>query len=190
MLSRDEGLLAVSYAPCQVRYRLGGASVRLNVESNYPLSGSVRIAVALDQEAAFPIHLRIPAWAEGATAAVSGEILPAQAGAILTINRQWHSGDEILLTLPMAAERLEGFHQTAVVARGPLRFALAPEYERWQDEAGRVCLRAKERFGAALVASAPLEAVEENGRVAVRARVVSVPRWGMRGASCTTEPMQ
>ena len=60
LLSRDDGLYAASYAPCQVRYRLAGAAVRLNVESRYPASGSVRITVGLSQSAAFPLHLRIP----------------------------------------------------------------------------------------------------------------------------------
>lgn len=189
MLSRDDGLFAVSYAPCQVRYRLGGAAVRLNVESCYPASGSVRITVSLDKDAAFPIHLRIPAWAKGATAAVSGDITPAQAGSILTLNRQWHGGDVILLTLPMAAERIPGFHQTVCVARGPLRFAYAPAYDAAADESGAVILRAKKGFGVALSASAPLEAREQDGHVTVHTVAVPAPRWGMRGVSCDQPPM-
>ena len=156
MLSRDDGLLAVSYAPCQVRYRLGGAAVRLNVESCYP---------------------------------VSGDILPAQAGTILTINRQWHSGDVILLTLPMTAERLPGFHQTVCVARGPLRFAYAPVYDSTADESGASILRAKKGFGIALSASAPLEVREQDGHVTVHTVAVPAPRWAMRGASCDQPPM-
>ena len=38
----------------------------------------------------------------GATVAVDGEILPAQAGGFVTLNRDWQDGDELLLTLPMA----------------------------------------------------------------------------------------
>ncbi|MGN0997486.1 MAG: hypothetical protein ACI4PG_11315 [Candidatus Ventricola sp.] len=185
MLSRDDGLLAVSYAPCQVRYRLAGASVRLSVESRYPASGSVRITLRLDQSAAFPLHLRIPGWAEGATVASSGEILPAQAGAILTLNRQWHDGDELLLTLPMAAQRISGFHQAVSVARGPLRFAYAPKTEAGEDGT----LRAKPGFGAALPADAPLTAMEHEGSVRIRTRLVPCPRWGMRGASCDQPPI-
>lgn len=76
MISRDDGLCAMGYAPCSVRYRLSGASVRVDVESDYPASGSVHITVHTDTKAAFPIHLRIPEWANGATVAVDGEILP------------------------------------------------------------------------------------------------------------------
>ena len=133
MISRDDGLCAMGYAPCSVRYRLSGASVRVDVESDYPASGSVHITVHTDTKAAFPIHLRIPEWANGATVAVDGEILPAQAGGFVTLNRDWQDGDEILLTLPMAVRRLPAFHQAVSVARGPLRFAYAPKTVEHED---------------------------------------------------------
>ena len=158
LLSRDDGLYAAGYTPCQVRYRLAGASVRLNVESRYPASGSVRITVGLSQSAAFPLHLRIPSWAKGATAAIEGEIIPAQAGTILTINRQWNDGDELLLTLPMTTELLPGFHQAVSVARGPLRFAYVPAHDRTEGADGRVSLSAREGFGIALCRDAGLSA--------------------------------
>ena len=189
LLSRDDGLFANSYAPCQVRYRLGGASVRLNVESRYPASGSIRMTVSLDQSAAFPVHLRIPSWAKGAAAAISGDILPAQPGTILTINRQWHDGDEILLTLPMAAERISSFHQAAYVARGPLRFAFVPAYDETTDEEGLAVLRAQEGFGMALLSAAPLETIETETGVCIHTRGAKAPRWGMRGASCDQPPI-
>lgn len=189
MLSRDDGLCAMGYAPCSVRYRLAGAGVRVEVVGDYPASGSVRIAVHPDQRAAFPIRLRIPAWAKGATAAVDGEILPATAGEFLTVNREWREGDEILLTLPMAVRRIPCFHQAVSVARGPLRFAYAPECVRETDAQGRDVLRAKDGFAVALCAAAETDAQEENGRVTLRTRVVPLPRWGMRAASCDQPPI-
>ncbi|MBP3428268.1 MAG: glycoside hydrolase family 127 protein [Clostridia bacterium] len=184
MLSRDEGLAAMGYAPCAVRYRLGETAVQLRVQSRYPVSGSIRISVNISRSAAFPIHLRIPAWAKGAAAAVCGEILPAQAGAFLTINRQWHDGDEILLTLPMGVETTEGFHQAASVSRGPLRFV----YASGAEEADGAVL-AKKPFGAALLTGEPLEAQETEDGVVIRARMVPLASWGMRGASCDQPPM-
>ncbi|MGN0772586.1 MAG: beta-L-arabinofuranosidase domain-containing protein [Candidatus Ventricola sp.] len=189
LLSRDDGLCAASYAPCQVRYRLAGAAVRLNVESRYPMSGSVRITVGLSQSAAFPLHLRIPAWAKGATAAIEGEIIPAQAGTILTINRQWNDGDELLLTLPMTAELLPGFHQAVSVARGPLRFACVPAYDQSTGADGVVSLAAREGFGVALCRDAELSAEETEDGVVLHATGMTVPNWGMRGESCDQPPI-
>lgn len=183
MLSRDEGLCAMGYAPCRVSYRLGKASVRLNVESRYPASGSIRITMNLKESAAFPLHLRIPAWAKGASAAICGEILPAVPGTFLTVNRQWHDGDELLLTLPMAPVTLPCFHQAVSVARGPLRFAYAPE----TMEGNALC--AREGFGVALLQNRPIEAEETEEGVTLRAAGIRAPRWGLRGGSCDQPPI-
>ena len=189
MLTRDEGLCAMSYAPCSVRYRLGGANVRVTVDSHYPASGSVRIALRLSQSAAFPISLRIPLWAKGASAAVGGDILPAQEGTMLTLNRQWQDGDEILLTLPMAVRLLPSYHQNVVVSRGPLRFAYAPDSETGVSEEGYPLLAAKGVFGVALCKDAPVEAEVSGDDVTLRAQGVMLPMWGMRGPSCDQPPI-
>ena len=172
-----------------MRYRLGGTSVRLHVESRYPVSGSIRITVGVGESAAFPLHLRIPAWAEGATAAIAGEIVPAKAGAFLTVNRQWHDGDEILLTLPMAVRRIPAFHQAVSIARGPLRFAYAPAFTQETGRDGLTAMQADLPFGIALLSREPIEAREEDESVTLLARAVHLPAWGMREASCDQPPI-
>ena len=189
LLSRDGGLCAMGYAPCSLRYRLEETAVRLDVTGNYPASGTVRIAVRLSADAAFPIHLRIPAWAKGASAAVDGAMHTAEPGKFLTINRQWHDGDEILLTLPMTVERIDSYHQSVCVARGPLRFAYAPAYTEGKTEDGCALMDAKEGFGIALRQSAALEVVESEDGVAIKTSAVTLPHWKMKGASCAQPPM-
>lgn len=189
LLSRDDGLYAASYAPCQVRYRLAGAAVRLNVESGYPVNGSIRITVNLDHSAAFPLHLRIPAWASGASAAIVGEIITAQAGTILTINREWHDGDELLLTLPMTAERSVCYHQAVCVKRGPLAFAYAPAFDALDDENHATALQARAPFGVALCENAELETnLTENG-IELHTKGRAQQNWGMRSESCEQPPI-
>jgi len=189
LLSRDGGLCAMGYAPCAVRYRLEEASVRLEVAGDYPACGAVRITVRLSADAAFPLHLRIPAWAKGASAAVDGSVHPAEPGSFLTLNRQWHDGDEILLTLPMTVERIDSYHQSVSVARGPLRFAYVPAYARDTTEEGYVLMDAQEGFGIALVQGAAItEETTENG-VVLKTRAVLLPRWKMKGASCAQPPI-
>lgn len=184
MLSRDEGLFAVSYAPCVVRYRLAGASVRVSVESNYPESGNIRIRLNLSKNAAFPLHLRIPAWAQGATAAVGGEIIPGQAGRHLTLNREWNDGDEILLTLPMTCRIVTRYHHAVSVHRGPLCFVYAPETIEKDGE-----ISAQMPFGIALKTTEPMRALVTEDGVRVQAAAVRVPDWGMSEESAAQPPM-
>lgn len=189
MLTRDEGLCAMGYAPCTVRYRLGSAAVRLTVDSHYPASGNVRISVCVSEPAAFPISLHIPAFAKGASAAVGGEILTAKEGEFLTINRQWHDGDEILLTLPMPVHIAPAYHQAVSVTRGPLAFAYAPQTQEDVSEEGYKLLSASKHFGAALVRNAPVEAEVCGDHIILHAQGVHLPEWGMRGPSCDQPPL-
>ena len=185
MVSRDDGLCAMGYAPCSVRYRLSDASVRVDVSGEYPAGGSVRITVHTDKKAAFPIHLRIPEWANGATVAADGDILPAQAGGFVTLNRDWQDGDELLLTLPMAVRKLPAFRQAVSVARGPIRFVYAPKTVAHDD-----VLSAGMDFAVALVGAEEIRVIERmDGSVALSARVTPLPRWGMRAASCDQPPI-
>ena len=189
MLTRDDGLCAMGYAPCTVRYRLGGAAVRLTVESDYPANGNVRIGVRVSEPAAFPISLRIPAFAKGASAAVGGEILSAREGEFLTINRQWQDGDEILLTLPMPVRVETAYHQAVSVKRGPLTFAYAPETREGVSEEGYKLLSATKRFGAVLIKNAPIEAEVCGSSVVLHAQGVTIPEWTMNGPSCDQPPL-
>ena len=129
----------------------------------YPAGGSVRITVHTDKKAAFPIHLRIPEWANGATVAADGDILPAQAGGFVTLNRDWQDGDELLLTLPMAVRKLPAFHQAVSVARGPIRFVYAPKTVAHDD-----VLSAGMDFAVALVGAEEIRVIERmDGSVAL-----------------------
>ena len=189
LLSRDGGLCAMGYAACTLRYRLNETAVRMSISGNYPAGGTVRITIHLSQDAAFPVHLRIPAWAKGATAAVDGTAYDGEAGKFLTINRQWHDGDEILLTLPMTVERIDSYHQSVCIARGPLRFAYAPEYTAEKTEEGYAVMQAKEGFGIALRQNAAIEVVEEDDGVALKTRATALAHWKMKGASCAQPPI-
>ena len=185
LLSAWPRLCAMGYAPCSVRYRLSDASVRVDVSGEYPAGGSVRITVHTDKKAAFPIHLRIPEWANGATVAADGDILPAQAGGFVTLNRDWQDGDELLLTLPRAVRKLPAFHQAVSVARGPIRFVYAPKTVAHDD-----VLSAGMDFVVALVGAEEIRVIERmDGSVALSARVTPLPRWGMRAASCDQPPI-
>jgi len=189
LLSRDGGLCAMGYAPCTLRYRLDETAVRMSISGSYPAGGAVRISLHLSQDAAFPVHLRIPAWAKGATAAVDGTTYAGEAGKFLTVNRQWHDGDELLLTLPMTAERIDSYHQSVCIARGPLRFAYAPEYTAEKTEEGYAVMQAKEGFGIALRQNAAIEVIEEENSVALKTRATALTHWKMKGASCAQPPI-
>ena len=90
----------------------------------------------------------------------------------------------------MAVRKAPAFHQAVSVARGPLRFVYAPKTVAATDSHGRDTLSAEEGFAVALIGSEEIRVVRrEDGSLVLHARVTSLPRWGMRAASCDQPPI-
>jgi hypothetical protein len=120
----QDGLVAAAYAPCEANALVRGTRVHLVEETGYPFNGSVRITVNPASALAFPLQLRIPAWAEGTAIKVNGQ--PAQAGAAGTfarIERTWKNGDHVEIEFPMRPRVSRWFHDSIAIERGPLVFS-------------------------------------------------------------------
>jgi len=127
----SEGLVAAAYAPCEARIQLGSTPVHLVEETSYPFRGTIRITVNPAAPLAFPLSLRIPTWATGATIRVNGQPQPApSAGTFARIQRTWKSGDRVEIAFPMQPRTSTWFHNSIAVERGPLVFSL-PIGESW-----------------------------------------------------------
>ncbi len=131
MASEDDGLVAAAYSPCEVHTTMGGTEVHLLEETEYPFRGSVRITITPSAPSTFPLRLRIPAWADGMTVTVNGQV---QTGAAVAgfrrLDRTWKSGDVIAIEFPMTPTVSRGFHQSVSIDRGPLVFSY-PIGEDW-----------------------------------------------------------
>jgi DUF1680 family protein len=119
-----DGLVAAIYAPCEVRTTLRGTPVHLIEETDYPFDGSVRITVNPSSPVAFPLQLRIPGWATGATILVNGKAEPAPSPASFTsIDRTWKSGDRVEIRFPMVPRVSRWFKNSVAIERGPIVFS-------------------------------------------------------------------
>ena len=78
----------------------------------------------MEKPVKFPLYLRIPAWAEGATVAYRGEKISCKPGTLFKIERTWQPGDELALTLPMKVRTETRFNGSIAVMRGPLYYSL------------------------------------------------------------------
>jgi DUF1680 family protein len=107
----------------------GGTGVTIEQETNYPFDGLIRFKVTTPQAVAFPLRVRIPAWAIGAKYTVqAGERgtapVEAVAGVFAVIEREWKSGDVLELALPMNVRLEQRYNKAVSVLRGPLYFSL------------------------------------------------------------------
>jgi uncharacterized protein len=137
MLSEDDGLVAAVYSPCEVRTALQGTELQLIEETEYPFRGTIRMTVNPASRLVFPLLLRIPGWAYGATIQVNGkpELQPAP-NTFARVRRAWNAGDVVEIKFPLKPRASRWFNDSVAVERGPLVFSY-PIGESWVKLADR-----------------------------------------------------
>jgi len=126
MATADGGLAAVAYGPSEVSTRVADAvPVRIAEKTDYPFGESVTLSVETPRPVAFPLSLRIPAWASGATVAVNGTPLEGvKTAEFFHVTREWRTGDTVELHFPMRVRQSTWLNNSIAVERGPLVFSL------------------------------------------------------------------
>jgi hypothetical protein len=125
------GLVVNLYTASQVTFGTGSDTVVVRQETEYPSSSTVTLAVEPARARAFPLLLRVPRWCDRPAASVNGKPVPTQArtGEFLAIERQWQTGDQVMLDLPMPWRFVAGRKDQAgkvAIMRGPLVYTLNP----------------------------------------------------------------
>ena len=104
MATPDNGLAAQFYSEGEVTAKVGeGNPVTLITSTRYPFDENVTLTVKTLKDVTFPIYLRIPSWAKGATLKINGrsEGVGIRPGCYLKVTGIWKNGDKLVLTLPM-----------------------------------------------------------------------------------------
>ncbi|MBO4476521.1 MAG: glycoside hydrolase family 127 protein [Bacteroidales bacterium] len=117
--------VAALYGPSRFRY---SDALSFTEQTEYPYGQTVTItAEAAGRKQRARLTLRIPGWCTGASLTLNGKPVrkPLAAGTFVTLNRRWASGDKVVLTLPMKAERNEAYGGGAWFERGPLVYSYA-----------------------------------------------------------------
>jgi hypothetical protein len=126
MATSDNGLVALSYAPCNIKTRLSnGTQASLQIQTQYPFRESIQISIALDKESSFPLKLRVPQWCNSPRLWINGnEIIETVTEGYWNLNRSWKDGDQIEIRFPMEIKAVKGYHDSVSIERGPLVYSL------------------------------------------------------------------
>ena len=126
--TNDEGLSAVSYAPCSASHTIESVPVRLDVSGDYPFGENVEIAITAKRPIEFPLYLRIPSWAVNPMIHLpGGEIMSVRAGETACIRQKWTSDCTVRINLPRLPLVKRWSRQSASVEVGSLLMALPLE---------------------------------------------------------------
>jgi len=125
MLSQEDGVVAAAYGPCEMRTMVRDTPLHVVEETSYPFRGTVHLAVNPASPLAFPLLLRIPAWAAGTSIKVNGIVQPSPSpGTFARIERTWKAGDRVDVEFPLEPRVSQWFHDSVAVERGALVFSL------------------------------------------------------------------
>jgi len=120
-----DGIAAVAYAPSSAHFETRGAQVRASLDTDYPFREALKLTVTTDRPARFPLVLRVPAWAEGATVRVAdGAEKRLKPGTFHKIEREWKGTVEVGLRFPMKVKTSRRYNEAVAVERGPLVYSL------------------------------------------------------------------
>lgn len=130
---QDKTVYTHLYVGGQADLELGGKSIQLEQQTNYPWDGAVRFELTMDEDTQFTLALRIPDWCDGASVQINGDAYAIEAqvaDGYALLNRIWKRGDVVELTLHMPVHRMKGHplvRQTVckvALQRGPLVYCL------------------------------------------------------------------
>ncbi|KAL1638184.1 hypothetical protein SLS58_008924 [Diplodia intermedia] len=117
----DSALYVNLYAPSTLTWAARGLSVEQ--ATTYPVAENSTIKVAggsSSSDGAWAMHLRIPAWADGAAVYVNGAVpdggVAAEPGSYAVVEREWADGDEVTVVLPMGFRTVPANDDESVVA--------------------------------------------------------------------------
>ncbi len=131
MTTSDDGIAAVAYAPNEARLRLRDVPVTLRLDTEYPFRETLTLSVTPERPVSFPLLLRVPGWAQGATVQTGGEPPATMTpGTFYRLERAWHVPTSVVLRFPMRSRVSTRYHGALAVERGPLVYSLALE-EEW-----------------------------------------------------------
>lgn len=209
MTSQDGGIAAVAYAPSYVETTIKGVPVQIKLETDYPFDSTLTFTVLTPEPVTFPLYLRIPAWATGATvSSEQGALHAVPTGQFHRIEREWHAGDVVKLLLPMPVQVERRYNNSITMSRGPLVYGLRIG-EEWQHVRGELphgdwevypttpwnyALQVDEtnpdasfRFEQHPVGNPPF--APQNAPVVAYAKGRRVPGWGLQHSAAAPPPL-
>lgn len=125
------GVAVNLYTASEATLEAAGVALTIRQETDYPSSGAITLRLDPQRPVRFPLRLRIPAWAQGASIRVNGApvSMPVIPGTFADLDREWKPGEVVALSLPMQPRLVLGRQRQAgrvAVMRGPQVFCLNP----------------------------------------------------------------
>lgn len=106
VLTTDSGIVMNLYTSSKITTTSpAGNKLVLTTDTDYPISGDIKLSLELEHDEKFELKLRIPEWSKKNELYVCGESYETESG-YTSIKRTWKSGDTVSLKLDMRTEAI------------------------------------------------------------------------------------
>ncbi|WP_340114597.1 glycoside hydrolase family 127 protein [Maribellus mangrovi] len=130
--SDEKGVFVNLYVGSTAEMKVGNTKLVLVQHTNYPWDGNIEMEIKPDNEAIFPVNLRIPGWCNSFSLSVNGnkQKVSKQENGYVAMERNWKKGDKLSLVLDMPVEvvaadpRVEANVGKRAIQRGPLVYCV------------------------------------------------------------------
>ena len=128
-----EGIQIHHYASAELGCDLAsGQRVKLNLTTEYPWQGQIRLEVLESGQAPWALSLRIPEWSQNPTLSINGKTIKEWClkKGYLVLEKAWQAGDVVELELGMepvlvaSNPRIEATRGCLAIQRGPIVYCL------------------------------------------------------------------
>jgi len=124
----EDALYLHLLTPSRISARLAGADLSVEVATDYPWDGRVRVGVRSAPMTDCGLAVRIPAWSREQSVRLNGEHIEGAANraGYLLLRREWHPGDMLEIGLDVQPRftypnrRIDALRGTVALERGPL----------------------------------------------------------------------
>lgn len=128
----EDALWLNLYIQGKIKTRLGGKELHLDITTDYPWEGDVKVAIQSAPPQRFGLRLRIPGWCSDYSVRINGA--PLQETKIdhgyLVLEREWKAGDQVELKFAMPVRMVEAHPLVkedvwhVALQRGPIVYCL------------------------------------------------------------------
>ena len=168
VMSDADGPVVNLYAPSQATVPLqDGNRIHIKQQTDYPVTGTVRMVVNPEFESEFTMSLRIPSWSTDTCIEINGEpCVDVKPGSYVRLRRKWKRGDTIVLRLDMSPRIEYAPHSDAPPAgiRSGIMNCQSSNRTHVAVVCGPIVLARDARFGGDVDAAVRLK-VEKDNRI-------------------------
>ncbi|WP_353777264.1 beta-L-arabinofuranosidase domain-containing protein [Winogradskyella sp. 3972H.M.0a.05] len=121
-MKSEDGIAITMYGPSQISANIKGSNIKIEQQTNYPLSEEVKIELSLDKPTRFALYLRKPEWTQNSTFNLEDADIKLIDG-YYKIEKEWQLSESFTITFQNETQQNITNNGEYYLQRGPIVYA-------------------------------------------------------------------